>query len=94
MLVVEGVAEVTAVTVGTSPAGEDHPADLGLVARVPHHRTQFSNAVSELTVVSIRARAALLPLVAKLRLQHPLVISLHFHLHCATAPLFGYLNKL
>lgn len=87
LAVVEGVAEVAAVTVGTGAAGEDHPADLSLVTRVPHHRTQLSNAVSKLTVVSIRARAALLPLVAELRLHHPLVVPcLHFlHLHCATS---------
>lgn len=79
ILVIEGVAEMAAVTVGTCTAREDHPADLGLVAWVPHHRTQLPDAVSELAVVSVGTCAALLPLVAKLRLQHPLIVSLHFH---------------
>lgn len=88
ILVIEGVAEVAAVTVGTCAPREDHPADLGLVPWVPHHRTQLPDAVSELAVVSVGTCAALLPLVAKLRLQHPLIVSLHFHGGGCTTSLF------
>lgn len=80
LLLGEGVAEVAPVAVGTHVAGKDHPADLSLVTWVPDHRTQLRDAMRELAVVAVRARASLLPLVAQLRLEHPLAV--HFELQC------------
>lgn len=60
--------------VGTRGASKDHPAHLRLVARVPDHGTELGDPVGELAVGPVRTRAALLPLVAQLRLEHPLVV--------------------
>ena len=79
LLVGESVAEVAPVAVGTGVAGQDHPAKLGLVAWVPDDRTQLSDAVSELAVVTVWTRAGLLPLVAQLCLHHPLIVYLQLH---------------
>lgn len=76
LLVGESVAEVAPVAVGTGVAGKDHPAKLGLVAWVPDDRTQLSDAVSELAVMTVWTRAGLLPLVAQLCLHHPLIVYL------------------
>ena len=57
LLVGESVAEVAPVAVGTGVAGKDHPAKLGLVAWGPDYRTQFSDALSELAVVTVWTRA-------------------------------------
>jgi len=70
------VAEVAAVAVGADDASEHHAADLGLVARVADHRAELADAVRELALVTVRARASLLPLIAQLRLQHALVVHL------------------
>jgi hypothetical protein len=64
----ERMAEVAAVAVGADLAGEDHAADLGLVARVADDRAELGDAVSELALVAVGARPRLLPLVAQLRL--------------------------
>ena len=72
------MAEVAAVAVRAGVAGENHAADLGLVPRMPDHRTQFSDAVRELAILSVGTLSGLLPLVAQLRLEHPLVV--HFEL--------------
>ena len=69
---------MTPVTVGTAVAGEDHPADLRLVARVPYHRSELGDSMGELAMGTVRTRACLLPLVAELRLEHPLIV--HFQL--------------
>lgn len=74
------VTEVAAVTVRTLAAGCNHPAELSLVARVPHHRAELPNAVCKLAVLSVRTRASLLPLVAQLSLHHPLIEHLHLAL--------------
>jgi len=58
------VAEVAAVAVGAGVAGEDHAADLRLVAGVADHWAELANAVGELAVVAIGALPGLLPLVA------------------------------
>lgn len=79
LLVGKSVAEVAPVAVGTGVAGKDHPAKLGLVAWVPDDRTQLSDAVSELAVMTVWTRAGLLPLVAQLCLHHPLIVYLQLH---------------
>lgn len=78
LLVSEGVAEMASVTVRTDNAGEDHPADLGLVAWVANNWTELLNAVSKLALVPIRARTCLLPFVAQLCLDHALLVHLQF----------------
>lgn len=70
------MAEVAPVAVGAPVAGENHPANLRLVARVPDHRPKLRNAVSELALLSVRTRPGLLPFVTKLRLEHPLIVNL------------------
>lgn len=77
----EGVSEVTTVAVGAGVASEDHSADFGLVAGMADHRPELANAVGELAVVAVGAVSGLLPLVAQLRLEHPLVV--HLQLQCA-----------
>lgn len=82
---------MAAVAVGADDSGEHHAADLGLVARVSDHGAELGDAVSELAVVTVRARAGLLPLVAQLRLQHPLVVHLELQ---AAVPLVLLLPTL
>ncbi|GFY84779.1 zinc finger C-x8-C-x5-C-x3-H type family protein [Actinidia rufa] len=72
------MAEVAAVAVRAGVACENHAADLGLVPRMPDHRTQLHDAMRKLAVLSVGTLSCLLPLVAQLRLEHPLVV--HFEL--------------
>jgi hypothetical protein len=72
----DGVAEVAAVAIGADNASENHAADLGLVARMADNRAELGDAVRELALITVRARAGLLPLVAQLCLQHALVVHL------------------
>ena len=72
------MAEVAAVAVRTRVAGENHAADFGFVPWMPDHRTQLRDAVCELAIISVRTLARLLPFVAQLRLEHPLVVHLEF----------------
>lgn len=74
LLFSERVAEVAAVAVRAGVAGENHAADLGLVPGVPDHRTQLGYPVRELAVVAVGALPGLLPLVAQLCFEHPLVV--------------------
>ena len=74
----EGMAEVAEVAVRTRVAGENHAADLGFVPWIPDHRTQLRDAVCELAIITVRTLARLLPLVAQLHLEHPLVVRLKF----------------
>lgn len=76
LLLSEGVAEVTSMAVGTGISSKNHPANLGLITGVPHHRSQLRNAMSKLAVITIWARSSLLPLVTQLCLEHPLTIHL------------------
>lgn len=64
LLLSEGVAEVAPVAIRTRVASEDHPADLGLVARMADDGAELSDAVSELAVVPVWTGAGLLPFVA------------------------------
>lgn len=72
----EGVAEMAAVAVRTGVAGKDHAADLSLVAGVADDGAELTDAVCELAVLAVGALPGLLPLVAQLRLEHPLVVHL------------------
>ena len=74
----EGVAEVATMAVGAGVAGEDYAAGLRLVAWVADHRAELADAVGELAVVAVGALPGLLPLVAQLCLEHPLVVHLQF----------------
>lgn len=76
LLLTERMAEVASMTVGADNASKDHPADLGLVAWVAEHWAELLHAVSELALISVRARTDLLPFVTQLRLEHALVV--HF----------------
>lgn len=60
--------------VRTHVAGENHAADLRLVPWVPDHRTQLGYPVRELTVVAVWTLPRVLPLVAQLCFEHPLVV--------------------
>ena len=70
--------KVAPMTVGTGDAGEDHPADFGLVPGVADDRTELPDAVSELAVHSVWAVARLLPFVAQLCLESALSVHLYF----------------
>lgn len=70
------MTEVATVAVRARGSGDDHTADFGFVARVPYHRTELVDSVSELAVISVRTSSRLLPLVAELRLRHPLTVYL------------------
>ena len=76
----ERVAEVASVAVRADLAGEHHAADLGLVARVADDGAELGDAVRELALLAVGARPRLLPLVAQLRLQGALSVSLQLHL--------------
>lgn len=73
------MAEVAPVAIGTRASSKHHPANLGLVARMPNHRTELRYPMGELAVVPVWTRAALLPLVAQLCLEHPLIVHLQLH---------------
>ncbi|PON49215.1 hypothetical protein TorRG33x02_318130 [Trema orientale] len=75
----ERVTEMAPVAVGAAVSSQNHPADLGLVARVSDHGSELRHAMGELAVVPVRTRPSLLPFVAQLRLQHPLVVNLQLH---------------
>lgn len=68
------MAEVAAVTVGADISGEQHAADLSLVAWVPYHRSQLFDPMRKLAVPTVRTLPSLLPLVAQLRFPHSLVV--------------------
>ena len=74
----QGVAEVAAVAVGAAGGGGEQLAREGLVAGVADHRSQLLHAVREPAPPVVGARAAL-PLVAQLRLQGALSVSLQLH---------------
>lgn len=76
----EGVAEVAAVAVRAVTTGGEHAAELGLVAGVSDHRPQLLDPVRELAALPVRAPPLIHPLVAQLRLRHPLAVGLHLHL--------------
>ena len=86
----EGVAEVAAVAVRTGAAGENHAAGFGLVAGVAEDGAELSDAVGELAMVAVGALPALLPLVAQLRFEHPLMVHLQLQSSSSIAalPLF------
>nr|GMC50597.1 hypothetical protein KK1_007812 [Ipomoea batatas] len=73
-MVSEGVTEMAAVAVSARVAVEDHAANLSLVAWM----AELLQAVCKLAVVSIWACACFLPFVAKLSLEHPLVVHFQF----------------
>lgn len=70
------MTKVAAVTVRADDSGEDHPADLRLVAGVADHRAELLYSMGELAVVSIGAAARFLPFVAELGFEHALVVHL------------------
>lgn len=72
----EGMAEVAAVAVGAGVTGEDHAADLGLVAGMADNGPELCDAVGKLAVLAVGALPILLPLVAQLGLEHSLVVHL------------------
>ena len=78
LLVSEWVTEMAPVAVRAVVAGENHSANLSLVARVSDHGSELRHAMSKLAMLSVRTRTSLLPLVAELRLEHPLVEHLQF----------------
>lgn len=82
------------VAVWTRGASKDHPAHLRLVARVPDHGAELGDPVGELAVVPVRTRAGLLPLVAQLRLDHPLVVHLQLQRLLFLVPLPRHIHLL
>lgn len=75
---------MTPVAVRAGVAGQNHPADLGLVSRVPDDWSQLGDPVSKLAVISIWTCSCLLPLIAQLCLEHPLAVDLErLHFLCA-----------
>lgn len=78
LILSEGVAEVTAVTIWAGNTSKDHPADLRLVAWVSNHRAELLNPMCKLAVFSVRAFTGLLPFVAEFGLEHALVVHLQF----------------
>ena len=76
LLLREGVAEMAPMAVRALVAGQNHPANLRLVTRVPYHWAKLCDAVSKLAMISVWASSRLLPFVAELRLEHALVVDL------------------
>ncbi|PON77493.1 hypothetical protein PanWU01x14_026540 [Parasponia andersonii] len=75
----ERVTEMAPVAVRAAVSSQNHPADFGLVARVSDHGSELRHAMGELAVVPVRTRPSLLPFIAQLRLEHPLVENLQLH---------------
>jgi hypothetical protein len=71
------MTEMASMAIRAHNPSKDHPADLSFVAWVADHWAKLPNAMSELTVVSIRACASFLPFVTELSLEHPLVVHNH-----------------
>lgn len=70
---------MAAVAVRTGVSGEDHAAELGLVARVSDDRAKLADSMCELAMLAVWALPCLLPLVAQFSLEHSLVINVEFH---------------
>lgn len=76
LLVSKGMAEVATMAIGAGFAIKDHKAHFSLVTGMAKDWTEFFNAMSKLTVTSVRACSSLLPFVTKLSFSHSLIIHL------------------